>query len=59
MMDNRRMSHQLLNYPINLEKRVLANHPLRKVKAAIDFGFVREEVAIATAKTETSRSRPR
>ena len=22
-----------------------SNHPLRKVKAAIDFGFVREEVA--------------
>jgi hypothetical protein len=28
-----------------LEKRVRSNHPLRQVKAAIDFSFVREEVA--------------
>ena len=30
---------------MNLEKRVRVGHPLRRVKAAIDFGFVREEVA--------------
>ena len=33
------------NYAVNLEKRVRANHPLRQIKATIDFGFVREEVA--------------
>ena len=26
-----------LNYAVNLEKRVRANHPLRQVKAAIDL----------------------
>src|SRR5216117_1995535 len=36
---------QLFNYAVNLEKRVRASHPLRRVKELIDFGFVREEVA--------------
>ena len=36
---------QLFNYAVNLEKRVRSSHPLRQVKAAIDFSFVREEVA--------------
>jgi len=30
---------------VNLEKRVRINHPLRRVKAVVDFSFVREEVA--------------
>jgi hypothetical protein len=42
-----------------LEKRVRAAHPLRRVKATIDFGFVREEVAHCYGRTGTSRSRPR
>src|SRR5438874_8016708 len=33
------------NYTVNLEKRVRSSHPLRQVNAAIDFYFVREEVA--------------
>src|SRR5438874_12734111 len=33
------------NYTVNLEKRVRSSHPLRQVNAAIDFSFVREEVA--------------
>jgi transposase len=45
MMGEQKSEAQLFNYAVNLEKRVRANHPLRKVKAAIDFGFVREEVA--------------
>jgi len=45
MMGQQKSDRQLFNYAVNLEKRVRANHPLRQVKAAIDFRFVREEVA--------------
>jgi transposase len=45
MMGERKSDPQLFNYAVNLEKRVRANHPLRRVKAAIDLSFVREEVA--------------
>jgi len=43
MMGEQKSSEpELFNYAVNLEKRVRSNHPLRRVKAAIDFGFVRE-----------------
>ena len=45
MMGQQKSEAELFNYAVNLEKRVRANHPLRRVKAAIDFGFAREEVA--------------
>jgi transposase len=45
MMGEQKSEPQLFNYAVNLEKRVRANHPLRQVKAAIDFSVVREEVA--------------
>jgi transposase len=45
MMGEQKSEPQLFNYAVNLEKRVRVNHPLRQVKATIDFGFVREEVA--------------
>ena len=45
MMGQQESEPQLFNYAVNLEKRVRANHPLRQIKAAIDFSFVREEVA--------------
>jgi transposase len=45
MMGEQKNEPELFNYAINLEKRVRANHPLRQIKATIDFGFVREEVA--------------
>ena len=45
MMGQRKSDPQLFNYAVNLEKRVRAAHPLRRVKAAIDLSFVREEVA--------------
>lgn len=45
MMGEQKSEPQLFQYAVNLEKRVRANHPLRQVKALIDFGFVREEVA--------------
>ena len=44
-MGSQKSEPQLFNYAVNLEKRVRANHPLRQVKAVIDFSFVREEVA--------------
>jgi transposase len=45
MIGQQKSEPQLFNYAVNLDKRVRSNHPLRQVKAAIDFGFVREEVA--------------
>src|SRR5438876_12249253 len=45
MMGEQKSEPQLFNYAVNLEKRVRAAHPLRQVKAAVDFSFVREEVA--------------
>src|SRR6266705_3287127 len=45
MMGQHKSDPQLFNYAVNLEKRVRAAHPLRRVKATIDFGFMREEVA--------------
>ena len=45
MMGDQKSEPQLFNYAVNLEKRVRANHPLRGVKEAIDFSFVRKEVA--------------
>jgi hypothetical protein len=45
MMGKQKSEPQLFNYAANLEKRVRANHLLRQVKPAVDFGFVREEVA--------------
>jgi hypothetical protein len=44
MMGQQKSEAELFNYAVNLEKRVRANHPLRKIKEAIDFSFVREEV---------------
>ncbi len=45
MGEEKKSEPELFNYAVNLEKRVRSNHPLRRVKAAIDFAFVREEVA--------------
>jgi transposase len=38
---------ELFSYQVNLDKRVRADHPLRRVAAQIDFSFVRTEVAVA------------
>jgi transposase len=45
MLGTQESEPQLFHYAVNLEKRVRANHPLRQIKAAMDFSFVREEVA--------------
>jgi len=36
---------KLFHYGVNLEKRVRSNNPLRAVKTAVDFRFVRKRVA--------------
>src|SRR5215475_2333158 len=41
---------KLFHYGVNLEKRVRSNNPLRAVKAAVDFGFVRKRVAVFYGK---------
>lgn len=38
---------ELFSYKVNLEKRVRADHPLRRVLGVVDFSFVRAEVAHA------------
>jgi len=38
---------ELFSYKVNLDKRVRADHPLRRVAAHIDFSFIRAEVASA------------
>ena len=45
MMGTQKSEPQLFYYVVNLEKRVRASHPLRQIKATIDFSFAREEVA--------------
>jgi transposase/chorismate mutase len=45
MMGQQQSERELFSYSVNLEKRVRSEHPLRRVAAAIDFKFVREEVA--------------
>src|SRR5205809_141057 len=44
MMGQQKGERELFHYAVNLEKRVRRDHPLRRVAAAIDFRFVREEV---------------
>jgi transposase len=46
----RQSEPRLFHYGLNLEKRVRANNPLRAVKAAVDFGFVRDRVASCYGK---------
>jgi transposase len=45
MMGLQKSERELFSYAVNLEKRVRSDHPLRAVARAIDFGFVRAEVA--------------
>jgi transposase len=45
MMGINQPQDELFSYQVNLEKRVRPNHPLRRVSKAVDFTFVRAEVA--------------
>ena len=44
MMGTQNKQTPLFLYQVNLEARIHPDHPLRKIKAAIDFSFVRAEV---------------
>ena len=35
---------ELMSFVVDLDKRIRANHPLRKIAELIDFQFVRDEV---------------
>jgi transposase len=45
MMGIHQPQPELFTYQVNLERRVRADHPLRQVAKAVDFTFVRAEVA--------------
>ena len=36
---------ELFSYQVDLDRRIRADHPLRAIRTAIDFSFVRQEVA--------------
>lgn len=44
MIGHLKTQKELFSYAINLEKRVRADHPLRRIRELVDFDFVREEV---------------
>ena len=45
MMGKQTRQDALFSYRLNLDERIPASHPLRKVKASMDFSFVRGEVS--------------
>jgi transposase len=45
MMGEHTQQKELFSYQVDLDRRVRADHPLRRVRAAVDFSFVRAEVA--------------
>ncbi len=45
MMGKQKKQESLFSYKVNLDERIPSSHPLRKVKASIDFAFVREDVS--------------
>ena len=47
MMGEHQPHADLFSYKVNLDKRVRADHPLRRIYERIDFSFVRKEVADA------------
>ena len=44
MMGKHQPQKDLFSYSVDLDKRVRADHPLRKVAEQVDFSFVREAV---------------
>jgi transposase len=45
MMGTHDGQKELFSYEVNLDRRVRADHPLRAIRATLDFSFVRPEVA--------------
>jgi hypothetical protein len=44
MMGEREPQAPLLNYRVNLDKRVRRDHPLRRINEVLDLSFVRAQV---------------
>ena len=44
MMGTHQPQNELFNYQVNLDKRVRADHPLRRINAILDLSFVRPAV---------------
>ena len=44
MMGTHQPQNELFNYQVNLDKRVRADHPLRRINAVVDLSFVRPAV---------------
>jgi transposase len=45
MMSEKDSQAPMWSYRINLDKRVRSDHPLRRINAAVELSFVREQVA--------------
>jgi transposase len=45
MMGTHAGQKEIFSYQVDLDRRIRADHPLRAIRAQIDFGFVRQEVA--------------
>lgn len=45
MMGRHEGQKELFSYQVDLDRRVRGDHPLRAIRAAVDFSFVRQEVA--------------
>lgn len=45
MMGRHEGQKELFSYQVDLDRRVRDDHPLRAIRAAVDFSFVRQEVA--------------
>ena len=59
MMEEQKGERELFSCAINLQKRVRSEHPLRWVQVAIEFKFVRAEVAQCYGRRGMSRWIPR
>ena len=45
MMGEHTLQKELFSYGVDLDRRVRSDHPLRQIRAVVDFSFVRQEVA--------------
>ena len=56
MMGEHAKQNELWSEPVNLARRIPADHPLRKLRETLKLDFVREEVAGAMGARGMSRS---
>ena len=45
MMGGHQIQNDLFSYSVQLDKRIRPDHPLRRIRALIDFSFARAETA--------------